>query len=136
MAFQRVKPRQGTAALFTSTNPVLQSGEVGYETDTGKRKIGDGVTAWNALPYEGADAGVTQSDVDNSIATALGGLDADAVGAEPAGTMTAHLAADDPHPQYAHMLGGAAGARIWGGTDFPTEADGLRAGDYFFREPS
>ncbi len=31
-------------------NPVLAAGEQGLATDTGAEKIGDGVTAWNALP--------------------------------------------------------------------------------------
>jgi hypothetical protein len=30
---------------------VLLSGEIGYESDTHKVKIGDGVTAWNNLKY-------------------------------------------------------------------------------------
>jgi hypothetical protein len=30
---------------------VLALGEQGYETDTGLAKWGDGVTAWNSLPY-------------------------------------------------------------------------------------
>lgn len=46
--------RYGTAASATSNNPVLGLGEPGYETDTGKLKIGDGSTAWNSLPYFGA----------------------------------------------------------------------------------
>ena len=32
-------------------NPILGDGEMGYEKDTGKMKIGDGVTHWNDLPY-------------------------------------------------------------------------------------
>jgi hypothetical protein len=32
-------------------NPILLSGEFGYETDTTYMKIGDGVTPWNYLPY-------------------------------------------------------------------------------------
>jgi hypothetical protein len=40
-----------TAATFTSVNPVLAVGRFGYETDTNRIKIGDGVTAWNSLPY-------------------------------------------------------------------------------------
>lgn len=43
--------RRGTAAQWTSTNPTLASGEFGYETDTGKGKIGDGTTAWTSLSY-------------------------------------------------------------------------------------
>lgn len=43
--------RRGTAAQWTSANPTLASGEFGYETDTGKAKIGNGSTAWNSLSY-------------------------------------------------------------------------------------
>lgn len=48
----RIQIRRGTAAQWTSANPVLASGEPAVETDTGKRKIGDGVTAWTDLPYD------------------------------------------------------------------------------------
>ena len=47
----RVQPIQATAAAFTAANPVLLSGEWGYETDTGRIKSGDGVTAYTDLPY-------------------------------------------------------------------------------------
>ena len=43
--------RRGTAAKWTAANPTLYSGEMGFETDTGYIKIGDGATAWNALVY-------------------------------------------------------------------------------------
>lgn len=45
--------RRDTAANWTSANPVLLLGEIGYVSDstTGALKIGDGSTAWNALPY-------------------------------------------------------------------------------------
>ena len=36
-------------------NPVLLSGEVGYESDTKKSKVGDGVKTWNELEYTGMD---------------------------------------------------------------------------------
>lgn len=44
---------RNTAAGFTSANPVLGYGVTGLETDSGKIKIGDGVTAWATLPYSG-----------------------------------------------------------------------------------
>ncbi len=47
--------RRGTAAEWTSTDPILAGGEVGYETDTRKFKIGDGSTAWVSLDYSGDD---------------------------------------------------------------------------------
>jgi len=43
--------RRGTAAEWTAANPTLLAGEPGYETDTGKLKIGDGATAWATLAY-------------------------------------------------------------------------------------
>jgi len=50
MAYQH-QLRRGIASLWTSVNPVLADGIQGYETDTGKMKIGDGVTAWTSLAY-------------------------------------------------------------------------------------
>jgi hypothetical protein len=49
----RIQIRRGTAAAGSSqwTNEVLFSGEFGYETDTGKFKIGDGITQWSSLSY-------------------------------------------------------------------------------------
>jgi hypothetical protein len=47
----RIQLRRDTAANWTSTNPILASGEMGYETDTQAFKLGDGVTAWASLPY-------------------------------------------------------------------------------------
>lgn len=48
--------RRDTAANFTATNPVLAAGEPGFETDTGKLKIGDGSTVWASLAYINAAA--------------------------------------------------------------------------------
>jgi hypothetical protein len=46
-----IQIRRGTASQWTSTNPVLADGELGFETDTKKGKLGNGVTAWNSLTY-------------------------------------------------------------------------------------
>ena len=43
--------RRSTSSNWTSTNPILQAGEPGFEIDTYKLKIGDGITRWNLLPY-------------------------------------------------------------------------------------
>lgn len=47
----QIKLRRGTAAQWTSANPVLAQGEVGFETDTNKLKIGNGSSTWSALNY-------------------------------------------------------------------------------------
>ena len=46
-----MQQRRDTAANWTSNNPTLLNGEIGYETDTGYLKIGDGSTAWTSLAY-------------------------------------------------------------------------------------
>lgn len=45
--------KRGTAARWTELNLVLQPGEPGFVTDENRFKIGDGVTPWNDLPYQG-----------------------------------------------------------------------------------
>lgn len=47
----QIQLRRDTAANWTSVNPTLASGEIGYVTDTNKFKIGDGTTAWSSLAY-------------------------------------------------------------------------------------
>jgi hypothetical protein len=51
----RMQQRRGTATQWTSTNdgdgPILEVGEIGFETDTGKFKIGDGINRWIDLDY-------------------------------------------------------------------------------------
>jgi hypothetical protein len=51
--------RRGTASAWTSANPVLAEGEWGFETDTGKVKVGNGSTAWTSLSYFGNVGTVT-----------------------------------------------------------------------------
>jgi type III secretory pathway component EscS len=51
MARHRIRSRRGTAAQWSGTNRILRLGELAYETDTKAFKLGDGVTAYNSLPY-------------------------------------------------------------------------------------
>ena len=51
----KIQLRNGTAAEWTTKNPVLLKGEMGIETDTHKIKVGDGSTQWSELAYCGAD---------------------------------------------------------------------------------
>lgn len=46
----KMRQRQGTAAQWKSTNPVLAAGEFGYDTTNDIVKIGDGVKRWLNLP--------------------------------------------------------------------------------------
>jgi hypothetical protein len=47
----RMQQRRGTAAQWTSANPVLNAGEMGWESDTNKFKIGDGTNHWADIDY-------------------------------------------------------------------------------------
>ena len=49
----KIQFRRGTAAEWAAANALLAAGELGFETDTRKFKIGDGSTLWNALAYAG-----------------------------------------------------------------------------------
>jgi hypothetical protein len=55
MAIQ-IQLRRGTATQWTNANPTLAAGELGFETDTLKFKVGNGSTAWNSLAYATATA--------------------------------------------------------------------------------
>jgi hypothetical protein len=51
----RMQQRRGTASQWVSSNagagPILNAGEIGWESDTNKFKIGDGVNNWASLDY-------------------------------------------------------------------------------------
>ena len=64
----RMQQRRGTAAQWISTNagagPVLNAGEMGWESDTNKFKIGDGTNNWTSLDYF--------SDINSTVNPAFG----------------------------------------------------------------
>ena len=80
----RMQQRRGTAAQWISTNngdgPVLNAGEIGFELDTNKFKIGDGVNHWVDLPYFANNEAISDLidgapallDTLNEIAAAIG----------------------------------------------------------------
>ena len=47
----RIQQKYDTAENWLTNNPILLQGELGYESDTGKIKIGDGTSSWNSLSY-------------------------------------------------------------------------------------
>lgn len=41
---------------WENSNPILQNGELGFEIDTNKFKIGNGIDSWNNLIYYSDDS--------------------------------------------------------------------------------
>ena len=80
----RMQQRRGTAAQWISTNsgqgPVLNAGEIGFEIDNNRFKIGDGVNHWVDLPYFANNEAITDLidgapallDTLNELAAAVG----------------------------------------------------------------
>lgn len=47
----RIQIRRDNKARWADLNPILAAGEMGFEIDNNRLKIGNGITAWNSLPY-------------------------------------------------------------------------------------
>lgn len=47
----KIQIRRDTTANWSSGNPALAAGEIGYDTTLGQVKVGDGSTAWNTLGW-------------------------------------------------------------------------------------
>ena len=47
----KIQIRRDTIQNWIDNNPILSDGELGFEIDTYKIKIGDGYSAWDKLPY-------------------------------------------------------------------------------------
>jgi len=63
--------KRQVASAWSQVNPTLRLGEPGFESDTGKVKIGNGVLKWNSLPYVGESSGVgVVSAVNGKVTTA------------------------------------------------------------------
>lgn len=67
-----IRHRRATKLQWTAFDPVLAAGEIGFEIDTGKFKIGDGLTKWESLGYFLGEADVRSllgdGDGDSNIA--------------------------------------------------------------------
>ena len=70
------RDKRAPAAEWTIKNPILEAGEHGFEEDTGKFKIGNGMIRWNGLPYFVPASGTTPED------------------------LNAHIESETPHPVY------------------------------------
>ncbi len=99
-----IQVRRATAAQAANNNPTLAAGELGFETDTGKFKIGDGTSNWNTLTYA-TDISKLPAEVQDVVSAHSNGL-IDLAGTPVAATMNGSpgtngnfsSAADHSHP--------------------------------------
>jgi hypothetical protein len=54
-----IQVRSDTSSNWNSVNPTLATGEIGFESNTGKFKIGTGSTVWSSLSYNTATTSAT-----------------------------------------------------------------------------
>lgn len=59
-----IQMRRDTAQNWATANPILGEGELGFETDKKRFKMGDGTTAWNNLAYYEKLIHITQEAYD------------------------------------------------------------------------
>ena len=50
-SLSRMQQRRDSSADWSASNPVLRAGEIGWDTDLQRMKIGDGTTAWDSLAF-------------------------------------------------------------------------------------
>jgi len=63
-----IQLRRGTAAQWSSANPILANGEIAFDTTNNEIKIGDGVTAWSSLAaLSGGGGGTTTTAAPGGI---------------------------------------------------------------------
>lgn len=68
----RMQQRRGTASQWATDNPVLGAGEIGFEVDNSRFKIGDGTSTWSQLDYFSNEADVTTA-INNAITNLVDG---------------------------------------------------------------
>lgn len=59
--------KRGTSERWKELNPILEKGVIGKETDTGWRKIGDGVNHYLDLPYDNRPKSVYEQAVERGF---------------------------------------------------------------------
>ena len=63
-----IKIRRDTSTNWASVDPTLGAGEIAFETDTNKIKVGDGSTAWSSLDYASGAGTAAEITYDNTDA--------------------------------------------------------------------
>jgi len=122
----RVQFRRDTATAWSTTNPILAQGEVGYEYDTGRFKVGNGIQGWNSLAYSSGVTGPTGAANTLTIGSISSSTSAGAsiTGTAPNQTLNLILPIGPTGPTGAQGITGPTGAQGVTGPTGPTGATG------------
>ena len=78
----RIQMRRGTTSEWNTADPILNEGEIGYNSTLASFKIGDGESLWSELDYYQAAADITPNEIgaiastEKNAADGVAGLDA------------------------------------------------------------
>ena len=75
----RIQMRRGTTSEWNSADPILNEGEIGYNSTLSSFKIGDGTSLWSALDYYQAAADITPNEIGAIASTEKNAADGVAV---------------------------------------------------------
>jgi hypothetical protein len=106
-----IKLRKDSAANWASVDPILANGEVGIDTTVYKFKVGNGSSAWSALPFASDPESVVASLESYADAAAAGALsdaedyaDGLASNYDPAGTASSAVTAHNDDTTSVHGI--------------------------------
>ncbi len=123
-----IQLRRDAASSWTAVNPILTQGEFGYETDTNKFKIGNGVDDWNTLGYlfQGEEGGTVSYDDLSDLPTLFDGAYSSLTGAPTLATVATSGAYTDLSgtPTLATVATTGAYADITGTPSIPSTIGG------------
>ena len=66
-----LKVKVNTSSTWQNSNPILEDGELGAESDTNYLKVGDGKTAWNSLKYVSTPSADNKLDANGTAQKAI-----------------------------------------------------------------
>ena len=75
----RIQMRRGTTSEWNSADPILNEGEIGYNSTLTSFKIGDGTSLWSALDYYQAAADITPNEIGAIASTEKNAIDGVAI---------------------------------------------------------
>ena len=71
----RIQMRRGTTSEWNSADPILNEGEIGYNSTLTSFKIGDGESLWSELDYYQAAADITPNEIGAIASTEKNAID-------------------------------------------------------------